>query len=98
MFGPDDQHVAAVAIGDDLVLQILRGVLAAQVGLERPAQPRALLAQPIADAPQLRARVVDDLAGRIDLSANIGDLALERPGRFRESPEPGTPPGDGGCR
>ena len=58
----DDEHVAAVAVGDDLLLQVLRRVLAAQVGLERSAQPRALLAQAVADAPQLGARVVDDLA------------------------------------
>ena len=35
-----DEHVAAVAIGDDLVLQIARGVAAAHVRLERAAQPR----------------------------------------------------------
>ena len=71
MLGLHDQHVAAVALGDDLLLQVLRRVLAAQVRLERAAQPRALLAQPIADALQLRARVVDDLAGRIDLVAHV---------------------------
>ena len=80
VLGADDQHVAAVAVGDDLLLQVLRRVLAAQVGLERAAQPRALLAQPIADAPQLRARVVHHLAARIDLAAHVGDLALERRG------------------
>ena len=76
MLGADDQHVAAVAVGDDLLLEILRGVLAAQVRLERAAQPRPLLAQPIADAPQLRARIVDDLAAGIDLAADVGDLAI----------------------
>ena len=30
-----DEHVAAVALGDDLILQVLRRVLAAQVRLER---------------------------------------------------------------
>ena len=83
VLGADDEHVAAVAVGDDLLLQVLRRVLAAQVRLERAAQPRPLLAQPIADAPQLRARVVDDLAGGIDLAADVGDLALERRGRCR---------------
>ena len=78
VFGAHDQHVAAVAIGDDLLLQVLRGVLAAQVRLERAAQARALLAQPVADAPQLRARIVDDVAAGIDLAAHVGDLALER--------------------
>ena len=85
MLGADDEHVAAVAIGDDLLLQILRGVLAAQVGLERAAQPRPLLAQPIPDAPQLRARIVHDLAAGIDLAADVGDLALERGRAFRRS-------------
>ncbi len=85
VLGADDQHVAAVAVGDDLLLQVLRGVLAAQVRFERPAQPRPLLAQPIADASQLRARVVHHLAARVDLAADVGDLALEggRPVRDR---------------
>ena len=48
VLGADDEHVAAVAIGDDLLLQVLRRVLAAQVRLERAAQPRPLLAQAIA--------------------------------------------------
>ena len=85
VLGPDDEHVAAVAIGDDLLLQVLRRVLAAQVRLERSAQPRALLAQPVPDAPQLRTRVVHHLARRIDLAADVGDLALERRGARRRS-------------
>ena len=64
VFRAHHQHVAAVAIGHDLLLQILRRVLAAQVRFERSAQPRPLLAQPIANAPQLRARIVHHLAGR----------------------------------
>ena len=40
MLAAHDQHVAAVAIGDDLLLQVLRGVAAAQVRFERAAQPR----------------------------------------------------------
>ena len=64
MFRSNDQHVPSIAIRDDLLLQVLRGVLAAQIRLQRAAQPRALLAQPIPQAPQLRARVVHDLAGR----------------------------------
>ena len=50
VLGLDEEHVAAVPLGDDLILQILRGVLAAQVRLERAAQPRALLAEAIANA------------------------------------------------
>ena len=54
MLGLDDEHVAAVALGDDLILQVLRRFLAAQVRLERAAQPRPLLPQPIADQPSAR--------------------------------------------
>ena len=34
-----DEHVAAVALGDDLILQVFGRVLSAQIGLERAAQP-----------------------------------------------------------
>ena len=67
MLGLDDEHVAAVPLGDDLVLQILRRVLAAQVRLERAPQPGPLLAEPIADDLQFGARVIDHVARRIDL-------------------------------
>ncbi len=77
VLGSDDEDVPAVAIGDDLLLQVLRRVLAAQIRLERAAQPRALLAKPIAQALQLRARIVDDLAAGIDLATDVGDLAFE---------------------
>ena len=46
----DEDHVAAVPLGDHLLLQVLPRVLAAQVRLERAAQPAPLLAQAIADA------------------------------------------------
>src|SRR5262249_33951721 len=78
MFGPDDEHVAAVAFRDDLFLQIFGGFFSAQVGLERPAEPRLLLAQPFANQLQLRARTVDHLAARVDLFADLADLAAER--------------------
>ena len=81
-----DQHVAAVAIRDDLLLQILRRIFAAQIRFERPAQSRPLFAEPIAEAPQLRAGVVDDLAGRIDLATDVRDLALERGRGLRRRP------------
>ncbi len=77
MLGADDEHVAAVAIGDDLLLEVLRRFLAAQVRLERAAQPRPLLAQTVPNAPQLRARIVHHLAAGIDLLADLGDLSLE---------------------
>ena len=62
MFGLHDDDIAAVAFGDHLVLEILRGVLATQIGLERAAQLRLLAAQSIADSPQPRARIVHDIA------------------------------------
>jgi hypothetical protein len=78
VLGLDHQDVAAVALGDDLILQVLRRVLAAQVRLERAAQPRPLLAQALADDLQLGAGVVDDLARRVDLLARVRGLVLER--------------------
>jgi hypothetical protein len=76
----DDQNVPAVPLGDDLLLQVLGGVLAPEVRLQRAPQPRALLAEPFTDQPQLGARAVDDLARRLDLLANLAGLALERRG------------------
>ena len=79
MLGTNHQHVAAVAIGDDLLLQILRRVRAAQERFERRRAASLLLpAQPLADAGERRAGVVGDLAGRLDLAPHVGDLALER--------------------
>src|SRR3954467_9315385 len=78
VLGPDHQYVGPVAIGHHLLLQILRCVLAAQVGLQRAPQPRPLLAQALAYRLQLGAGVVQHVAARIDLAADIGDLALER--------------------
>ena len=49
VLGLDDEHVAAVPLGDDLILQILRGFLAAQIRLERAAEARPLLPQPVAN-------------------------------------------------
>ena len=54
MLGSHHQHVAAVSLGDNLFLQVLRGVLAAHELIERRAQPLALLPQVVADAPQQR--------------------------------------------
>ena len=77
VLGSHDEDVPAVAIGHDLLLQVFGRVLAAQIRLERAAQPRALLPQPIAHAAQLRARIVDDLAPGVDLAADVGDLRFE---------------------
>ena len=72
VLGLHDDHVATVAFGDDLFLQVLGGVLPAQVRLERAAQPRLLLPHLVADRAQRRAGVIDDVAGRIDLFARVG--------------------------
>ncbi len=49
------------------------------------AQSRTLFPQALANAPELRARIVHDLAGGIDLAPDVGDLRLEagRGGRYR---------------
>ena len=100
VLGADDEHVAAVAIGDDLLLQVLRRVLAAQVRLERAAQPRPLLAQAIAQALQLRAGIVDDFAGGIDLAADVArSRARTRPRSRRWRASSGNAAARaGGCR
>src|SRR5262245_66123030 len=77
VLGLDDQDVAPVALGDNLVLQVLLRVLAAQVRLECAAKAGPLFAEAIADDLQFRAGMVDDLAGGIDLVARLRDLALE---------------------
>ncbi len=94
VLGPHDQHEAAVALGDDLILQVLRRLAAAQVRLERAAQPRSLLAQAVAQRPERRAGIVDDVARRVDGLADPGRLGPERRGRRRrlvEEREPARP-------
>ena len=78
MFGADDDDVAAVAVGDDLVLQVLRRVAAARQRVERRAQLRALAAQRLANVAQRRARAVADVAGGIDRAPDRGGLVRER--------------------
>ena len=51
VFCLDEDHVAAVPLRDHLLLQVLARLLSPQVGLERAAEPAALLPQAIADAP-----------------------------------------------
>ncbi len=77
VFRAHHQHEAAVALGDDLVLQVLRGA-AARVMLERAAQLLALLAQLVADPAQLGARLVENLAAGIDRLPDRPDFILER--------------------
>ena len=74
----DDQHVAAVAFGDDLILQVLRRLLAAQEGLERSAEPRPLFPLALADQFQLGTRVIRHVARRLDLLPHGRRFALER--------------------
>ncbi len=72
------QDVAPVAIGDHLLLQVLRRLALAQERLEGGPQPAALLAQPVADAGQRRTGIVGHLAARLDLAAHVRDLVPER--------------------
>ena len=69
MLGLDDEHVAAVAVADDLVLQIARGVLAAQIRFERRSQPRPLL-------PQLRRGSRDSSGLALSLTSPDGSILL----------------------
>ena len=62
VLGADQQDVAAVAVGDDLFLQVLGRVARPQVALERAPQPRPLLPQPVADRAERRAGVVEHVA------------------------------------
>ena len=62
MLGAHDDDVAAVAIGDDLILQVLRRVAPLRQRLERRSQLRALAAERLADVAQRRAGGVRDLA------------------------------------
>ena len=54
MLGLHQQHVAAVALGDDLVLQVLRRVLAAQVRVQRLAQLGPLPSQADRESTPMR--------------------------------------------
>ena len=71
VLGLHHEHVPPVPLHDDLILQVFRRVLAAQVRLERRPQPRTLFPQPIPQHLQLRTRIVHDVAGRIDLRADL---------------------------
>ena len=87
VFGPDHQHVAAIALGDDLFLEILRRVAAAQVGLERPPQPLSLPSKLVPDARQRRTGIVLDVAVLADGLADPGVLDLEPRGPARDGRE-----------
>ena len=77
VLGLHQQHEAPVALGDDLVLEVFRRLLAAQVRLERAPQSRPLFPQPIAQRREERAGVILHVAGRRDAPADVGDLVFE---------------------
>ena len=83
MLGANHQHVAAVAVGHHLLLQILR-VPSAQKPVERRPQALLLFAQTLANRGERGARVVGDLARRLDLAPHVGDLLFERRDRFHQ--------------
>ena len=84
MLGAHHEDVAAVALGDDLFLQVLRGVAAAQVRLERPAQPLPLAAKLVSHAGQRWTRIVLDVAVLADGLAHAGVLVDEARGPARD--------------
>jgi hypothetical protein len=75
MFRANHQHMTTVAIRNDLLLEIFRGLTAAQERVERRTKALLLAAQPIANLREGGARVVRDISRRLDLPADIGDLA-----------------------
>jgi hypothetical protein len=78
MLGPDDEDVPPIPIGDDLLLQVLRGVLASKIRFQGAAKPCPLLAKPFPQALQLWARIIEHFAGGIDLPADVCDLVFKR--------------------
>ena len=62
VLGANDEHVAAIAVRDDLVLEVLGRVAPAKERFQRRPQARALLAQAVADAGKRRTCLVGDLA------------------------------------
>ena len=87
MFGADHQHLAAVAVGDDLFLQVLRRLASPDERIQCCPQSRLLLPEPFADRGKRGAGVVGHFAGGLDLAADLGDLALEGGDRFDERRE-----------
>ncbi len=97
MLGAHHQHVAAVAVGDDLVLQVLRRVAPAQNASSVVRSFVRCLRSRSRIAGQRRAGVVGDVAARLDLAAHVGNLvrneatpptsALEHRKRGAEPPD-----------
>ena len=80
MFGAHDEHVSAVAVGDNLILQVFRRLPSAHEAIERRPKLRARASQFVADVGQGGARGVTHVAGRIDRAPDGGSLVLERRG------------------
>ena len=78
VLGLHQQHEPPVALGDDLVLQVLRGVLAAQIRVERLTELRALASKPVANRSQRRTGVIDHVARGRDGVPHRSDFVLER--------------------
>jgi hypothetical protein len=78
MFGPNHQHMTTVAIRNDLLLEIFRGLPAAQERVERRTKALLLAAQAIANLRESGAGVVRDISRWLDLAADVRDLAGKR--------------------
>ncbi len=72
-----DHHVAPLAVGDDLFLEVLGGVAATQEAFQGRPELAALAAQPVADLPQGRTGVVGHFAGAVDCLAHGAGLGRE---------------------
>ena len=92
MFGAHDDHVPAVAVGDDLVLQVLR--------VSRPRVRPSSVERSFARCRRSASRMSRsaglasslDVAGRQDRAPDRGDLAGERRRAARDRGERGKPP------
>ncbi len=78
VLGLHHEHVAAVTVGDHLVLQVLRCLAFAQEAVESRSQAGALLPQPLADNGEGRTGIVGHVTAGFDLPANVGNLVPER--------------------
>ncbi len=89
MFGAHHHHIPATAVGDDLVLEIFRGVAPPGKSLERGSQLRPMTPQCVTNIAQCRARIVGDVARRRDRAARAGSFVGKRCGRRHEVAQQG---------
>ena len=78
MLGAHHDHVAPVAIGDDLILKVLGRITAASEGIELRSQSRPLASKPFADVFQRGTGGIGDVTGRLDRATDRTDLCGER--------------------